>query len=160
MYTYICPKCGREFQSEHDQHYQCKSCGYWQLIVLYQEDNQVINKEAYDTTKRNFASNKKFELSCNECGKQAEFYCVDVLGLFCECGGFFREEMNSKEAIGKLKEYRKKGKLNQQQMADKLGVSKNYYASVEKGTRKANTKIIRFIRDNLSDPYQTIKTVV
>jgi predicted XRE-type DNA-binding protein len=91
----------------------------------------------------NVDTDTKHVLQCVDCGKQASFYFDQW--ITCDCGGLMQIVVDQMNYIGKLKQYRKKKKLSQQQMAEKLGISRSYYADMEQGKKPLTRGLIIFI---------------
>lgn len=55
-----------------------------------------------------------------------------------------------------LKSFREKQGLNQQEMADKLGISKSYYVSIELGKSDPSFRVAEALYENFHDKYNDI----
>ena len=55
-----------------------------------------------------------------------------------------------------LKIFREKQHLNQQQMADKLGISKSYYVAIELGNNEPSFRVAEAIDKNFHNQYEDI----
>lgn len=55
-----------------------------------------------------------------------------------------------------LKIFREKQHLNQQQMADKLGISKSYYVAIELGNNDPSFRVAEAIDKNFHNQYEDI----
>lgn len=55
-----------------------------------------------------------------------------------------------------LKSFREKQGLNQQEMADKLGISKSYYVAIELGNSDPSFKVAEALYNNFHDKYEDI----
>lgn len=55
-----------------------------------------------------------------------------------------------------LKSFREKKGLNQQQMADKLGISKSYYVGIELGNAEPSFRVAEAIDNNFHGEYDDI----
>lgn len=55
-----------------------------------------------------------------------------------------------------LKIFREKQGLNQQEMADKLGISKSYYVAIELGNSEPSFRVAEAIYNNFKDKYNDI----
>ena len=55
-----------------------------------------------------------------------------------------------------LKIFREKQHLNQQQMADKLGISKSYYVAIELGNNEPSFRVAEAIDKNFHNQYENI----
>ena len=55
-----------------------------------------------------------------------------------------------------LKIFREKQHLNQQQMADKLGLSKSYYVAIELGNNEPSFRVAEAIDKNFHNQYENI----
>lgn len=55
-----------------------------------------------------------------------------------------------------LKSFREKQGLTQQQMADKLGISKSYYVDIELGKSEPSFRVALALDNNFHDKYQDI----
>lgn len=133
----ICPICGRE----SDNTKQCKYCGYWYLIVSYEENGNWINKEEYWIVKQNVSNNKKHILTCPECGEKLIAY-YDGYGLTCSCGGFF-----SLSRGNEVESFRKAKKWTQKDLGDKFGVSRSYIAAIESGRKTVPKNMLKVINN-------------
>ena len=143
LYQFVCPKCGHTFNSDNYNEKQCPICGYWDLVIHYTDAGQEINRDWFNALISNINNENKYIMVCPDCKARAEFYYNEH--LTCFCGGFMEPMVNQKEIIIKLKDYRKKKKLSQQQMADKLKISRSYYTRIENGTKEIPSNIIAFI---------------
>lgn len=60
-----------------------------------------------------------------------------------------------------LKSFREKQELNQQEMADKLGISKSYYVAIELGNSDPSFRVAEAIyinfKDKCDDIFQLLK---
>lgn len=142
-YSYICPHCGHQWINDRYNTNECKSCGYWQTICSYADGDTEINKAEYQRVLSNIYSDTKYLLQCVDCGKQTNFYFDQW--ITCDCGGIMQQTVDQANLISRLKEYRKKKKLTQQQMAEKFGLSRSYYADMEQGKKTLTRGIIDYI---------------
>lgn len=55
-----------------------------------------------------------------------------------------------------LKTFREKHGLRQQQMADKLGISKSYYVAIELGNAEPSFRVAEAIDQNFHNEYEDI----
>lgn len=55
-----------------------------------------------------------------------------------------------------LKSFREKQGLNQQEMADKLGISKSYYVAIELGNSEPSFRVAEALYNNFKDKYGDI----
>ena len=55
-----------------------------------------------------------------------------------------------------LKIFREKQALNQQEMADKLGISKSYYVGIELGNSEPSFRVAEAIYNNFKGKYDDI----
>ncbi len=55
-----------------------------------------------------------------------------------------------------LKSFREKQGLNQQEMADKLGISKSYYVAIELGNSNPSFRVAEALYNNFHDKYEDI----
>lgn len=55
-----------------------------------------------------------------------------------------------------LKSFREKQGLNQQEMADKLGISKSYYVAIELGNSDPSFRVVEALYNNFHDKYEDI----
>ena len=55
-----------------------------------------------------------------------------------------------------LKNFRQKHDLNQQEMADKLGISKSYYTQIELGYVNPSFKVIEKVAEVFSGEYDDV----
>lgn len=55
-----------------------------------------------------------------------------------------------------LKIFREKQGLNQQEMADKLGISKSYYVAIELGNSDPSFRVAEALYNNFHDKYEDI----
>ncbi len=55
-----------------------------------------------------------------------------------------------------LKSFREKQGLNQQEMADKLGISKSYYVAIELGNSEPSFRVAEALYSNFKDKYDDI----
>ena len=55
-----------------------------------------------------------------------------------------------------LKSFREKQGLNQQEMADKLGISKSYYVAIELGNSDPSFRVAEALYNNFHDKYEDI----
>lgn len=55
-----------------------------------------------------------------------------------------------------LKSFREKQGLNQQEMADKLGISKSYYVAIELGNSEPSFRVAEALYNNFKDKYDDI----
>lgn len=55
-----------------------------------------------------------------------------------------------------LKSFREKQGLRQQEMADKLGISKSYYVAIELGNVDPSFRVAEAIYNNFHDKYEDI----
>lgn len=55
-----------------------------------------------------------------------------------------------------LKSFREKQGLNQQEMADKLGISKSYYVAIELGNYDPSFRVAEALYNNFHDKYEDI----
>lgn len=142
-YSYICPLCGHHWFSDSYNTNECKSCGYWQTICSYTDGDIPFNQNEYQQVLGNVNTDIKYVLQCVDCGKQASFYFDQW--ITCDCGGMMQQTIDQTGLINKLKEHRKKKKLTQQQMAERFGLSRSYYADMEQGKKPLTKGIIDFI---------------
>lgn len=137
----ICPICGMGFEEELKS---CRNCGYWYMIVTYDDNGNKINEAEYKAVRENVMSDTRFELTCPECGKQAvTFY--DGYGITCSCGGFF-SLYEKFDDIGTLKNYRKSKKWTQKQMADKYALSQAQYSKIENGMKPITKALLKLFK--------------
>jgi len=55
-----------------------------------------------------------------------------------------------------LKSFREKQGLTQQEMADKLGISKSYYVDIELGNSNPSFRVAEALYNNFHDKYEDI----
>ena len=55
-----------------------------------------------------------------------------------------------------LKSFREKQGLNQQEMADKIGISKSYYVAIELGNSDPSFRVAEALYNNFHDKYEDI----
>lgn len=55
-----------------------------------------------------------------------------------------------------LKSFREKQGLNQQEMADKLGISKSYYVAIELGNSDPSFRVAEALYNTFHDKYEDI----
>lgn len=55
-----------------------------------------------------------------------------------------------------LKSFREKQGLKQQEMADKLGISKSYYVAIELGNSEPSFRVAEALYNNFKDKYDDI----
>ena len=55
-----------------------------------------------------------------------------------------------------LKSFREKQGLTQQEMADKLGISKSYYVDIELGNSNPSFRVAKALYNNFHDKYEDI----
>lgn len=55
-----------------------------------------------------------------------------------------------------LKSFREKQGLNQQEMAEKIGISKSYYVAIELGNAEPSFRVAEALYNNFHDKYQDI----
>ncbi|SDF42002.1 helix-turn-helix domain-containing protein [Sporolituus thermophilus] len=132
----ICPVCGHE----HNDPKQCPICGYWYQVVRYKEHGQWVNYEEYEKVLQNVKDNKRYNLTCPECFKQAKMY-YDGYGLTCSCGGLF----SLRGIDNPVKFFREKNNLTQEEAAKMLGISRSLLAMIEAGQRKIPDNILGFV---------------
>ena len=65
-------------------------------------------------------------------------------------------ERSSKMKRFNLKSFREKQGLNQQEMADKLGISKSYYVAIELGNSDPSFRVAEALYNNFHDKYEDI----
>lgn len=140
LYQFVCPKYGHTFNSDNYNEKQCPICGYWDLVIHYTDAGQEINRDWFNALINNINNENKYIMVCPDCKAKAEFYYNEH--LTCFCGQFMEPAVNQMEVIEKLKDYRKKKKLNQQQMADKLKISRSLYAMIELNQREINQELL------------------
>lgn len=147
-YSYICPHCSHRWVSDSYNTNECKSCGYWQTICSYADGDIPFNQNEYQQVSDNINTDTKYALQCVDCGKQASFYFDQW--ITCSCGGMMQQEVEPQDYISKLKQYRKKKKLSQQQMAKKVGMTQGYYSKIEAGNKPIPSNLMKFINKKLS----------
>ncbi len=55
-----------------------------------------------------------------------------------------------------LKSFREKQGLNQQEMAEKIGISKSYYVAIELGNAEPSFRVAEALYNNFHDLYEDI----
>jgi putative transcriptional regulator len=65
-------------------------------------------------------------------------------------------ERSSKMKRFNLKSFREKQGLTQQEMADKLGISKSYYVDIELGNSNPSFRVAEALYNNFHDKYEDI----
>lgn len=55
-----------------------------------------------------------------------------------------------------LKSFREKQGLDQQEMAEKIGISKSYYVAIELGNAEPSFRVAEALYNNFHDKYQDI----
>lgn len=147
-YNYVCSECGNNWFGSNDRTKQCSLCGSVNIIISYKEADLEINLKQYEDILRNHNAETKFSYKCNACGGTKELYSANLHNIVCLCGELMESMESQQNVIEKLKTYRKNKKLNQKQMADKLGISQNYLSEIELGKKQMPSKIIKFIAKN------------
>lgn len=142
-YKYICPVCGSTWASDSFNRNPCPTCHYWYSICTYTDNDIVINAEEYQQIISNVEQGIRFNVVCEDCGKTGRLYFDKWCR--CSCGGSMVKVVNLQEYIDRLKEYINKKKFTQQQMADKLKISRSHLTNILSGHKKIPLTIVKFI---------------
>ena len=136
-YTFICPRCGEEWESDSFDDWIC-DCGYWSTVCSYDDGYGIsVNKEQYAVIQQNRDHNIKFHLICEDCGSTYDFF--DHQHMRCHCGGLLKLQGNP---LGeRLKAYRENKGYPQRLMAAELGISQHVYGRIEKGTQVVSSQL-------------------
>jgi DNA-binding XRE family transcriptional regulator/DNA-directed RNA polymerase subunit RPC12/RpoP len=149
MYEYICCSCGKAYVlSRLDYKHNCPSCN-GHVICHYLDDDIEINREWYAEVKENKNLDKTYSYVCHRCNDKQELLAQELHGVACgSCYELIKRTITY--SVDKLKHYRQANKLTQQQIANKLHISQNYYSEIERGHKPIPNHVKTWIMKNIA----------
>lgn len=143
QYNYICAACGNHWSESTDITKLCTKCNSLDIVIQYED----VNTELYADIQKNIANDKRYTWKCS-CGNTKDLYSSKIYNVtcICECDDLMRY-LPDVNVLKKLKEYRKKKRWTQNDIAKRYRISRSYYTLIESGKKPIPIQMMKLISE-------------